>query len=145
MIKVEKRLPYGLMVEWGTVYKPCEYVEEVDEYIEYNKLQYVAMDMQVQFRNMNQIKTGKVRNRQALTSDLMANNQEDKIETSDAYYDYKEEDFKCVVSVGDIVKLGNEWWSVSEINENDLFVPKKHTIYVLSVQEIGRECINVKN
>ena len=36
MIKVEKRLPYGLMVEWGTVYKLYDYETEVSG-IEYNK------------------------------------------------------------------------------------------------------------
>lgn len=143
MIRVEKRLPYGLMVEWGTVYKPCEYESEVGD-IEYNKRQYVAMNMPVQFKNANQVKSGKVRNKQRIATDFMANNQEDKLETTDAYYDEKEEDYKCVVAVGDIVKLANEWWNVREITENDLFMPRKHTIYVLSVQEVAREFINVK-
>lgn len=143
MIKVEKRLPYGLMVEWGTVYKVCDYETEVGD-IEFNKRQYVAMDMPVQFKNANQVKTAKTRNVNKIATDFMASNQEDKLETTDAYYDEKEEDYKCVVSVGDIIKLGNEWWNVREIAENDLFMPRKHTIYIISIQEVAREMINVK-
>lgn len=143
MIRVEKRLPYGLMVEWGTVYKPYEY-EVTTGGIEYNKRQYVALDMPVQFRNANQVKASKVRNREKIATDFTASNQLDKLETTDAYYDKVEEDYKCVVSVGDIIKLANEWWNVREIEESDLFMPRKHTIYILSVQEVGRELINVK-
>ena len=100
MIRVEKRLPYGLMVEWGTVYKPYEY-EVTTGGIEYNKRQYVALDMPVQFRNANQVKASKVRNREKIATDFTAGNQLDKLETTDAYYDKVEEDYKCVVSVGD--------------------------------------------
>lgn len=143
MIRVEKRLPYGLMVEWGTVYKPCEY-EAKEGSIEYNKRQYVPLSMPVQFRNANQVKASKTRGREKIATDFMANKQEDKLETTDAYYDEIEEDYKCVVSVGDIVKLANEWWTVRQIEESDLFMPRKHTIYILSVQEVVREAINVK-
>lgn len=143
MIRVEKRLPYGLMVEWGTVYKLYEY-EATTDAIEYNKRQYVALDMPVQFRNANQVKASKIRNREKIATDFTASNQLDKLETTDAYYDKVEEDYKCVVSVGDIIKLANEWWNVREIEESDLFMPRKHTIYILSVQEVGRELINVK-
>ena len=147
MIRVEKRLPYGLMVEWGTVYKAYNYDEEVkveDEFIEYNKRQYVAMDMPVQFKDADQVKNGKVRNREKIATDFTASNELDVLETTDAYYDKIEEDYKCVVEVGDIVKLANDWWNVREIEENDLFMPKKHTIYILKVQKVGRELINVK-
>jgi hypothetical protein len=147
MIRVEKRLPYGLMVEWGTVYKLYNYEEEVkvdNERIEYNKRQYVAMDMPVQFKDADQVKSGKVRNREKIATDFTAENQVDILETTDSYYDNEEEDFKCVVEVGDIVKLGNDWWNVREIEESDLFMPRKHTIYILKVQKVGRELINVK-
>lgn len=144
MIRVEKRLPYGLMVEWGEVYKPYSYDVEVGG-IEYNKRRYVPMEMPVQFKNANQVKASKVRNREKIATDFTANNQQDKLETTDAYYNEKEEDYKCVVEVGDLVKLGKEWWLVQEISESDLFMPKKHTIYILSVQEVAREMINVKD
>lgn len=147
MIKVEKRLPYGFVGEWGTVYKLCSYDQEVKKefdgnvkIIEYNKRQYVAMSMPVQFRDAY----NKVKNRQKIATDFTATNQEDRIETTDAYFDNNEGDYKCVVDVGDIIKLGNSWWNVREITENNLFMPKKHTIYSLNVQEVGREMINVK-
>jgi hypothetical protein len=143
MIKVEKRLPYGLMVEWGTVYKPCDYDVEVGG-IEFNKRQYAPLSMPIQFKDADQVKLGKKRNRQKIATDFTANYQEDLLETTDAYFDNKEEDYKCVVSVGDIINLAKEWWLVKEISENDLFMPRKHTIYILSVQEVGRELINVK-
>lgn len=143
MIRVEKRLPYGLMVEWGSVYKPYEY-EDVVEGIEYNKRRYIALEMPVQFRNANQVKASKIRNREKIATDFTASNQLDKLETTDAYYDKEEDDYKCVVSVGDIIKLANEWWNVREIEESDLFMPRKHTIYILSVQKVEREMINVK-
>ena len=143
MIRVEKRLPYGLMIEWGTVYKPCEY-EEVDGGVEYNKKRYVAMDMPVQFRNANQVKASKMKSRQQIATDFTASQQEDKLETTDAYYDHIEEDYKCVVAIGDLVLLGKEYWLVRDITESDLFMPRKHTIYILSVQEVAREMVNVK-
>lgn len=147
MIRVEKRLPYGFVGEWGIVYKLCTYDQDVKktigektEVIEYNKRQYVAMDMPVQFRDAY----NKVKNRQKIATDFTATNQEDRIETTDAYFNNEDGDYACVVDVGDIVKLGNSWWNVREITENNLFMPKKHTIYALSVQEVGREMINVK-
>ena len=127
----------------GEVYKPCEYEEEVGG-IEFNKKQYVALDMPVQFRNANQVKSGKVRNREKIATDFTANKQEDKLETSDAYFDKVEEDYKCVVAIGDLVLLGKEYWLVRDITESDLFMPRKHTIYILSVQEVAREMVNVK-
>lgn len=143
MIKVEKRLPYGLMVEWGTVYKLYDYETEVSG-IEYNKRQYVAMEMPVQFRDADQVKSGRVRNKEKIATDFTAGNQLDVLETTDAYFDKDEDDFKCVVEVGDIIKLANDWWNVREIEENDLFMPRKHTVYTLRVQKVGREMINVK-
>lgn len=140
MIRVEKRLPYGFVGEWGIVYKPCEYEEQVGD-IEYNKIQYVAMKMPVQFRDAY----NKIKDRKNIATDFNAGYQEDRIETTDAYFDNKEQDFKCVVDVGDIVNLGNSWWLVMNITENNLFMPKKHTIYKISVQEVGREFINVKD
>ena len=140
MIRVEKRLPYGFVGEWGIVYKPCEYEEQVGD-IEYNKMQYVAMKMPVQFRD----DYNKIKDRKNIATDFNAGYQEDRIETTDAYFDNKEQDFKCVVDVGDIVNLGNSWWLVMNIAENNLFMPKKHTIYKISVQEVGREFINVKD
>lgn len=140
MIRVEKRLPYGFVGEWGIVYKPCEYEEQVGD-IEYNKMQYVAMKMPVQFRD----DYNKIKDRKNIATDFNAGYQEDRIETTDAYFDNKEQDFKCVVDVGDIVNLGNSWWLVMNITENNLFMPKKHTIYKISVQEVGREFINVKD
>lgn len=140
MIRVEKRLPYGFVGEWGIVYKPCEYEEQVGD-IEYNKIQYVAMKMPVQFRDAY----NKIKDRKNIATDFNAGYQEDRIETTDAYFDNKEQDFKCVVDVGDIVNLGNSWWLVMNITENNLFMPKKHTIYKISVQEVGGEFINVKD
>lgn len=139
MIRVEKRLPYGFVGEWGTVYKPCNYDEAVGD-IEYNKRQYVAMEMPVQFRDA----FNKVKNRQKIATDFTASNQEDRIETTDAYFNNESGDFECVVEIGDILNLGSSWWVVREITENNLFMPKKHTIYALSVQEVAREFINVK-
>lgn len=143
MIKVEKRLPYGLMVEWGTVYKLYEY-ESTTNSIEYNKRQYVAMEMPVQFRDADQVKSGRIRNKEKIATDFTAGNQLDVLETTDAYFDKDEDDFKCVVEVGDIIKLANDWWNVREIEESDLFMPRKHTVYILKVQKVGREMINVK-
>lgn len=143
MIKVEKRLPYGLMVEWGTVYKQYSYEAEVGG-IEFNKKRYVPMQMPVQFKNANQVKASKTRNREKIATDFTASNQEDTLETTDAYYDHIEEDFKCVVAVGDLIKLAKEWWLVQDISESDLFMPKKHTIYILNVKSVAREMINVK-
>jgi hypothetical protein len=140
MIRVEKRLPYGFVGEWGIVYKPCEYEEQVGD-IEYNKIQYVAMKMPVQFRDAY----NKIKDRKNIATDFNAGYQEDRIETTDAYFDNKEQEFKCVADVGDIVNLGNSWWLVMNITENNLFMPKKHTIYKISVQEVGREFINVKD
>jgi hypothetical protein len=139
MIRVEKRLPYGFVGEWGTVYKLCTFDQQIGD-IEYNKRQYVSMEMPVQFRDAY----NKVKNRQKIATDLTASNQEDMIETSDAYFDKADGEYKCVVEVGDLIKLGKSWWNVREISENNLFMPSKHTIYKIFVQEVGRELINVK-
>lgn len=139
MIRVEKRLPFGFLGMWGVVYKVCKYDYENGD-IEYNKRKYIAMDMPVQFRDAFE----KINNKTKIATDLSANNSEDLVETTDAYYDKETGGFSCVVAVGDIVRFGDSWWNVRAVQEKNFFMPQPHTIYSISLLGVNREVINVK-
>lgn len=139
MIRVEKRLPYGFVGEWGTVYKINKW-EHIDGDIEYNKRQYVAMTMPVQFRDA----FNKEKNKVQIANDLTATNLQDRLDTTDAYWNDEDGEYQCVVQNGDIIKLGNSWWNVTAVTEINFFVPNKHTIYQIDVIGVAKEMINVK-
>lgn len=139
MIRVEKRLPYGFVGEWGIVYKINKW-EHKEGDIEYNKRQYVAMSMPVQFRDAYNKEKEKVK----IANDLTATNLEDRLETTDAYWNDEDKEYQCVVQNGDIVRFGNSWWNVRAVREINFFVPNKHTIYQIDVIGVAKEMINVK-
>lgn len=139
MIRVEKRLPFGFVGMWGNVYKVCKYEDDNGD-VEYNKRNYIRMDMPVQFRDA----FDKTHNKTKIATDLSADNVEDLVETTDAYYDNEAGGYSCVVSVGDILRFGDSWWNVKSVQEKNFFMPQQHTIYAISLLRVNREVINVK-
>lgn len=139
MIRVEKRFPFGFVGDWGTVYKVNRW-EETEDDIEYNKVRYVAIAMPVQFRDAYDKEKKKVQ----IANDLSAQMVEDRVETTDAYWNSETQQYECVVQNGDIIRLSNSWWNVRAVRENNFYVPARHTIYQIDLMEVAKEMINVK-
>lgn len=139
MIRVEKRIPFGFLGMWGTVYKVNKW-EHKEGDIEYNKRQYIAMTMPVQFRDAYNQEKKKVQ----IANDLTASLIEDRVETTDAYWDNESGGYQCVVQNGDIIRFGNSWWNVRSVTSINYFVPANHVIYQLDLVEVAKEMINVK-
>ena len=53
--RVEKRLPFGFMGQWGRVFKPFDYdmVDVDNERIMYDSREYVEIGMDVQFKRID--------------------------------------------------------------------------------------------
>lgn len=139
MIRVEKRFPFGFVGDWGTVYKVNKW-EHKEGDIEYNKRQYVAMRMPVQFRDAYD----KEKKKTPIANDLTAPLVEDRVETTDAYWNDDNGSYECVVQTGDIIRFGNSWWNVRAVRDIDFYVPAKHTIYQIDLMQVSKEMINVK-
>lgn len=142
MIKVEKRLPFGFAGFWGKVYKPFNYTEEEEKYgevVEFDHKRYVAMTMPVQFRDAFDRSVGRTR----LIKDLSAEDVEDVQETSDSYW--KDGGFACVVSVGDLVRFGNDWNFVTKVVDKNIFSPAPQTIYAVVLKNIDGGLVDAKN
>lgn len=139
MIRVEKRFPFGFVGDWGTVYKVNKWDSKEGD-IEYNKRQYVAMSMPVQFRDAYDQEKKKTK----IATDLTAPLVEDRVETTDAYWDSESGGYECVVQTGDIIRFGNSWWNVRAVRSLNYFTPANHTIYQIDLMEVAKEMINVK-
>lgn len=130
-IRVEKRLPFGFRGEWGRVYKQY-LVDESESDITYQNHNYIQIDSDVQFKSL---KDGFSRIGLPTPNVLM---QEDNkvIETTDAYYEDEIKDFKCVVSPNDIVFVLGNYWTVESVHELCKYTPNKQSFFYIEIKKI---------
>lgn len=142
-IRVEKRIPFGFKGEWGKVYKP--YITEAYnelEAVKWNETIYTDIGQDVQFKYQEGGLDKQTKQSQTVQN-LVTKGDYRIVETTDAYWDVESGNFKCVVTVGDVLFLFGEWWTVDEINDNSIFTPAKQTFYFLSIKNIKEEIIRL--
>ncbi len=140
-IRIEKRIPFGFMGDWGKLYKLYVYDEETDKAtVKWQNNTYVDLGMDVQFKYLEE--GIDKQDKPAQTVENRVGKGEYRIvETTDAYFDDDSKQFECVVDVGDIVNVFGRWWEVDSIDEKSIFTPQKQTFYYLALKRIKEELI----
>ena len=139
IIRIEKRIPFGFMGEWGQLYKLYTYEEKTDKaVVKWQNKSYVDLGMDVQFKyledGIDKQKTP------AQPGENRVGKGEYRIaETTDAYFDEDSKEFECVVDVGDIVNVFGRWWEVDSIDEKSIFTPQKQTFYYIGLKRIKEQ------
>ncbi|MDE6597597.1 MAG: hypothetical protein K2K60_03050 [Clostridia bacterium] len=138
-IKIEKRLPFGFMGDWGKVYKQYNFDEKTDGgLIKYQDSFYIELGQDVQFKYLGDGIDNQSKPSQPLEN-RVAKGEFRTVETTDAYFDIDREEYECVVEVGDIINLSGCWWVVDSIDGKSIFTPQKQTFYYLSLKRIKEE------
>lgn len=140
-IRIEKRIPFGFMGDWGKLYKKYTYEEQTTKAIvEWKDNAYADLGMDVQFKYLED--GIDKQNTPAQTVENRVGKGEYRIvETTDAYFDDDSHEFECVVGLGDIVKVFGRWWVVDSIDEKSIFTPSKQTFYYIALKRIKEEIV----
>lgn len=139
--RVEKRLPFGFMGQWGQVYKPFDYdMSDVDnEKITYNSREYVEIGMDVQFKRIDD---DKIRAKMGLG--VSGEDNTILVETTDSYFDDNFKQFECIVGVDDVVYLFNRYFKVDKITFRSSYTPAEQKFFYITLSYIKMEAICVK-
>lgn len=138
-IRVEKRIPFGFMGDWGQLYKLYTYEEKTDKaVIKWQNNTYVDLGMDVQFKYLEDGVDKQDKPHQTVEN-RVGKGEYRIVETTDAYFDVDSGEFECVVSLGDIVNVFGRWWEVDTIDEKSIFTPNKQTFYYIGLKRIKEE------
>lgn len=139
MVRIEKRIPFGFRGEWGKVYKLYTYEEKTEQgIVKWDNGTYADIGQDVQFKYMP-YGTDKQTNLSQPVLNILRMAEYRVVKTTDAYFDEKSMTFKCIVQPGDIVYLFGEWYTVDKVEEESIYVPKKHTFYYAALKNIEKE------
>ena len=139
--RVEKRLPFGFMGQWGRVFKPFDYdmVDVDNEKITYNSREYVEIGMDVQFKRIDD---DKIRTKMGLG--VSSEDNTILVETTDSYFDDNFKQIECIVGVDDVVYLFNRYFKVDKITFRSLYTPAEQKFFYITLSYIKMEAICVK-
>lgn len=140
-IRIEKRIPFGFMGDWGKLYKLYVYDEETDKAtVKWQNNTYMDLGMDVQFKYLEE-GIDKQDTPSQTVENRVGKGEYRIVETTDAYFDDDSKQFECVANVGDIVNVFGRWWEVDSIDEKSIFTPQKQTFYYLALKRIKEELI----
>lgn len=135
-IRVEKRLPYGFLGTWGKLYKRYTTAGsaevKTDEFITYEKNHYRDIGQDVQFKRSDETNT---ETEQPIRG-LVAEAEYTVAETTDAYYDDVKNEYACVVSTDDIVRVFGRYWMVTGVRIKYKYTPAAQAFYYLDLKRI---------
>ena len=138
-IRIEKRIPFGFMGEWGKLYKHFTYEEQAPQgAVKWQDNAYVDLGMDVQFKYLEDGIDKQNTPTQPVES-RVSKGEYRIVETTDAYFDEDSHEFECVVDIGDIVNVFGRWWVVDSIDEKSIFTPNKQTFYYIGLKRIKEE------
>lgn len=138
-IRIEKRMPFGFMGDWGKLYKLYVYAEESNKAtVKWQNNTYVDLGMDVQFKYLEDGIDKQNTPAQAVEN-RVGKGEYRIVETTDAYFDEESGEFECVVGLGDIVNVFGRWWEVDSIDEKSIFTPQKQTLYYIALKRIKEE------
>lgn len=135
MYRPERRIPFGFRGDWGTLYK--RYTEGCsldlkNETIHYEDNNYVEIGMSIQFKPVGNMSSSS----EQVIKGLEAQPFYLTVETTDSYWDDEIKEFVCCVESGDLVKIFNKLWLVTEVREVARFSPKKLSFYYCDLKSI---------
>ena len=139
--RIEKRLPFGFMGQWGRVFKPFDYdmVDVDNEKIAYNAREYVEIGMDVQFKRIDD-----ARIKAKVDPEATGKNNTILVETTDSYFDDAKKQFECIVWADDIVYLFNTWYKVKKVAFRSIYTPAEQKFFYITLDCIETEVLSVK-
>ena len=134
-IRVEKRLPFGFLGEWGKVYKLYTQDEtNGNDVIIYQKGYYADIGQDVQFKHQAGI--DKTLELSQTVQNLVNKGEIRLLETTDAYFDTNTRSYKCVVAIGDILEFNGEYYVCEKIEVRNVVNPAEQCFYYLQCKKI---------
>ena len=134
-IRVEKRLPFGFLGEWGKVYKLYTQDEtNGNDVIIYQKGYYADIGQDVQFKHQAGI--DKTLELSQTVQNLVNKGEIRLVETTDAYFDTNTQSFKCVVAIGDILEFNGEYYVCEKIEVRNIVNPAEQCFYYLQCKKV---------
>lgn len=134
-MRIDKRIPFGFLGEWGKVYKLYNSDEVVNGAIKWQESNYADIGQEVQFKCAGNRKKTET----TPTKNLVALSEGRTVETSDAWFNGHE--YKCVVEVGDVIELQNDWWVAEQIIPEEIYTPAEHTIWAVVLKKINDKIV----
>lgn len=134
-IRIDKRLPFGFKGEWGKVYKSFTSEDEVGEVIQWQKNTYRDIGQDVQFKHYEDGTDRKIEYSQTIKN-LVERGEYRFEKTTDAYFDDEIQSYRCIVDLGDIIKLNNEWYVCDKIDVRNIVTPLEQCFYYLGLKKI---------
>ena len=136
-VRIEKRLPFGFRGEWAKLYKLYTRDETTTEnnveVLEYQKGYYADIGQDVQIKNQTKEKTLQL----SQTVQNLVNKGEYTVwATTDAYFDNNCKEYNCVVDLGDILALNNEFYVCEKIDVKKIVTPANQCFYYLVLKKI---------
>lgn len=142
-IRIEKRIPFGFLGEWGKLYKQFNFDEKTSiTVVKWQDSSYADLGQDVQFKYLEDV-TDNQKNPAQPVENRIGKGEYRVVETTDAYFDDDSKEFECVVDLGDIVNVFGRWWVVDSIDEKSIFTPNKQTFYYIALKRIKEQIIRV--
>lgn len=135
-MRIEKRLPFGFLGDWGKLYK--RYTEDKEctvdgnRIIEYEQNYYVDIGMDVQFKRVPESTRGVEQPTQGIVNDA----EYTVVETTDAYWHAIRRCYECVIEPGDIVKVFGRLWIVTGIRTVIRRTPAEQKFFYCDIKSI---------
>lgn len=137
--RIEKRLPFGFVGDWGKLYKRYTVKETTGEaageIVTYEKNRYRDIGEDVQFK--------KVGNNEKVRENILPNVIMDAettiVKTADAFWNDEEKQYDCIVQNGDIIRVFNKNWLVSSMQIKSKYTPIEQKIFYLAAKKIDIE------
>ena len=138
-IRIEKRIPFGFMGDWGKLYKQFVWEENTTQNaVKWQDNTFAELGQDVQFKYLED-GIDKQKNPAQPVENRVDKGEYRIVETTDAYFDDDSGEFECVVDLGDIVNVFGRWWVVDSIDEKSIFTPTKQTFYYIALKRIKEE------
>lgn len=138
-MRIDKRLPFGFKGEWGKLYK-SRVVDETttennEEVIEWQRNYYRDIGQDIQFKHLEDGADRKIEYGQTIKN-LIDRGEYITRKTTDAYFDNETKSYKCVINLGDVIKLGNEWYVCDRIDVHNIVTPYEQDFYYVGLRKI---------
>lgn len=138
LYKIEKRVPFGFLGEWGKVYKLYNSDhfsgEDDSDIIEYQQSNYADIGQDIQVKH--QIGTTRKLELSQTVMNLVDKGEYMIRVTTDAYFDTKTQAFRCIVDLGDILYLEGSYWVCDKVEARVIETPKEHQFFQLGLKKI---------
>ena len=132
---IEKRLPFGFRGEWAKVYKSRVIDEEQNEVVEWQRNYYRDIGQDVQLKHYEDGIDRKIEYSQTIKN-LVERGEYIFRKTTDAYFEEETKTYRCVIELGDLVNISNEWYVCDKIDVRNIVTPYEQCFYYLGLKRI---------